>query len=95
MLPLVGSRIALPGSSAPRFSASHTIAAPIRHFTEYAGLRPSIFASTVAFAPFVRRLMPHERRAADGRGVVLEYPTHAITLLAGTDTFAPLSVGGL
>ena len=57
VLPLVASMIALPGLSTPRFSASHTIAAPMRHLTEYAGLRPSIFASTVACAPLVRLLM--------------------------------------
>ena len=34
VLPLVASRIALPGFSSPRFSASHTIDAPIRHLTE-------------------------------------------------------------
>ncbi len=34
VFPLVASRMALPGLSAPRFSASHTIDAPIRHFTE-------------------------------------------------------------
>src|SRR4029453_18429442 len=56
VFPLVGSTIALPGPSSPRFSASHIIAAPRRHFTEYAGLRPSIFASTVAFAPSMTRL---------------------------------------
>jgi hypothetical protein len=39
----------------PCFSAAHTIDAPTRHFTEYAGFRPSIFASTVAFAPSVTR----------------------------------------
>src|SRR5579862_9294425 len=51
VLPLVGSTISLPGPSRPRFSASQISAAPMRHFTEYAGLRPSIFASTVAGAP--------------------------------------------
>ena len=40
----------------PRFSASQTMAAPMRHFTEYAGLRPSILASTRALAPSVTRL---------------------------------------
>ena len=55
VLPLVGSTISLPGPSRPRFSASQIIAAPMRHFTEYAGLRPSILASTVALAPSVTR----------------------------------------
>ena len=34
VLPLVASRIALPGFSSPRFSASQTMDAPIRHLTE-------------------------------------------------------------
>ena len=34
VLPLVGSISALPGFRMPRFSASHTMDAPIRHFTE-------------------------------------------------------------
>ena len=34
VFPLVASRIALPFFRRPRFSASHTIEAPIRHFTE-------------------------------------------------------------
>jgi hypothetical protein len=34
VLPLVGSTNSLPGPSKPRCSASHTIAAPIRHLTE-------------------------------------------------------------
>jgi hypothetical protein len=34
VLPLVGSTISTPGFSTPRFSASHTMAAPMRHFTE-------------------------------------------------------------
>src|SRR5260370_37747818 len=55
VLPLVGLISSLPGFKTPRFSASQIIDAPIRHFTEYAGLRPSIFASTVAGAPFVMR----------------------------------------
>ncbi len=33
------------------------MAAPIRHFTEYAGLRPSIFAKTVPGNPAVIRLI--------------------------------------
>src|SRR5271157_2985348 len=56
VFPLVGSTISMPGLSTPRFSASQIIAAPIRHFTEYAGFLPSILASTVAFAPSVTRL---------------------------------------
>src|ERR1035441_9886051 len=56
VFPLVGSMSALPGFRMPRFSASQTIEAPIRHFTEYAGLRPSILASTVALPPSVTRL---------------------------------------
>src|SRR5271165_7083958 len=55
VFPLVGSTISMPGFNTPRFSASHTIAAPMRHFTEYAGFLPSIFASTVALAPSVTR----------------------------------------
>src|SRR5579863_1058817 len=46
----------MPCFNTPRFSASQIIAAPIRHFTEYAGFLPSIFASTVALAPSVMRL---------------------------------------
>ena len=34
VFPLVGSISSLPAVSTPRFSASQTIAAPIRHFTE-------------------------------------------------------------
>jgi hypothetical protein len=41
--------------STPRFSASQIIAAPMRHLTEYDGLRPSILANTVALAPSVMR----------------------------------------
>ena len=56
VLPLVGSINSLPGPSRPRFSASQIMAAPMRSFTEYAGFRPSILASTVARAPPVTRL---------------------------------------
>src|ERR1035438_5839652 len=56
VFPLVGSMSALPGFRMPRFSASQTMEAPIRHFTEYAGLRPSILARTVALPPSVTRL---------------------------------------
>jgi hypothetical protein len=55
VLPLVGSTISIPGFSTPRFSASQIIAAPMRHFTEYAGFLPSILANTVALAPSVTR----------------------------------------
>ena len=55
VLPLVGSMISFPGLSTPRFSASHTIAAPMRHFTEYDGFRPSTFPSTVPPTPFAIR----------------------------------------
>ena len=55
VFPLVGSISSLPGVRTPRFSASQTIAAPMRHFTEYAGLRPSIFASSVTGSPPVTR----------------------------------------
>src|ERR1035437_9459488 len=48
VFPLVGSTSSLPATRTPRFSASHTIEAPMRHFTEYAGFRPSILAQTVA-----------------------------------------------
>ena len=34
VLPLVGSISSLPGFSMPRFSASQTMDAPMRHFTE-------------------------------------------------------------
>ena len=34
VFPLVASRMALPGFRSPRFSASHTIEAPMRHLTE-------------------------------------------------------------
>ena len=44
MLPLVGSTISMPGLRLPSFSAAHIILAPMRHFTELAGLRDSIFA---------------------------------------------------
>jgi hypothetical protein len=33
-LPLVASTMDMPGFSLPRSSASHTMAAPMRHFTE-------------------------------------------------------------
>ena len=55
MLPLVGSTIVAPGLSNPLFSASQIMAAPIRHLTEYDGLRPSTLASTVAPEPPVIR----------------------------------------
>src|SRR6266446_3976862 len=51
VLPLVGSISSLPGFSTLRFSASQIMDAPMRHFTEYAGLRPSILASSVAGLP--------------------------------------------
>src|ERR1039458_5302328 len=51
VFPLVGSTNSTPGCSNPRCSASQIMDAPIRHFTEYAGLRPSILASTVAPEP--------------------------------------------
>ena len=53
---LVGSTISLPGPRRPWASASFTIEVPMRHLTEKAGLRPSILASTVAWAPSVTRL---------------------------------------
>ena len=34
VFPLVASRMARPGFRSPRFSASHTMDAPIRHLTE-------------------------------------------------------------
>ena len=55
VLPLVGSISSLPGVSTPRFSASQIMDAPMRHFTEYAGLRPSILASMVTGGPPVTR----------------------------------------
>ncbi len=55
VFPLVGSMSSLPGLRIPRFSASHTMEAPMRHFTEYAGLRPSTLARIVAFDPPVTR----------------------------------------
>src|SRR5713101_9648514 len=55
VLPLVGSISSLPGFRIPRRSASQIIDAPMRHFTEYAGLRPSILASIVTGAPPVTR----------------------------------------
>src|SRR6266404_1263087 len=55
VLPLVDSTIALPGPRTPRCSASHSIAAPRRSLTEYAGLRPSIFPRMRAGAPSVTR----------------------------------------
>ena len=56
VLPLVGSISSLPGPSSPSRSAAATMAAPMRHFTEYAGLRPSILASTRATQPSLMRL---------------------------------------
>src|SRR5215470_18918754 len=56
VLPLVGSTSSLPGPSRPRRSASQTMAAPIRHLTEYAGFLPSILARMVAPAPSWIRL---------------------------------------
>ncbi len=38
----------IPSFNTPRFSASAISAAPMRHFTENAGLRLSTFANTVA-----------------------------------------------
>ena len=46
VFPLVGSINSVPGVISPFRSASQIIAEPIRHFTEYEGLRPSILAST-------------------------------------------------
>src|SRR5690349_9693247 len=56
VLPLVGSISSLPGARMPCFSASHTIAAPMRSLTLYAGLRPSILTRTIARPPSVTRL---------------------------------------
>ncbi|MNP41838.1 hypothetical protein D3C76_1355620 [compost metagenome] len=47
VLPEVGSTMVMPGLSLPLLSASQIMFAPIRHLTEYPGLRPSILASTV------------------------------------------------
>jgi hypothetical protein len=47
VLPLVGSTTCIPGLKTPRFSASQIMAAPIRHLTLQAGLRPSTFARIV------------------------------------------------
>ena len=55
VLPLVGSISSLPGFRMPFCSASQIIAAPIRHFTENAGFRPSILANIAACAPSVTR----------------------------------------
>jgi hypothetical protein len=60
VLPLVGSITVtsrLPCFSFPCASAAQIIDAPIRHFTEYEGLRPSIFANTIPGNPAVIRLM--------------------------------------
>src|SRR5512143_2792765 len=48
VLPLVGSTSVAPGLSAPRRSASSTMASAIRSFTLPPGLSDSILASTVA-----------------------------------------------
>src|SRR5689334_12793936 len=55
VLPLVGSISSLPGLRMPRRSASQIMDAPIRHFTENAGLRASILASMVTGAPSITR----------------------------------------
>src|SRR5215471_3464891 len=55
VLPLVGSTSSLPGPRVPRFSASQTMDAPIRHFTLWAGLRPSTLTRMVAFPPSITR----------------------------------------
>src|SRR6202012_4715624 len=55
VFPLVGSISSFPGLRTPRFSASQIIDAPMRHFTEYAGLRPSTLPSIVTGAPSVTR----------------------------------------
>ena len=57
VLPLVASTRDMPGLRVPRSSASHTMAEPIRHLIEYAGLRPSILASSVAPLAASSRLM--------------------------------------
>src|SRR5580658_6415559 len=56
VFPLVGSINSFPGCSMPRFSASQIMEDPIRHFTEYAGLRPSTLPRIVTDAPSVTRL---------------------------------------
>ncbi len=49
MLPDVGSmRTDLPGAIFPCFSSASIIATPMRSFTEWAGLKNSSFAATVA-----------------------------------------------
>ena len=57
VFPLVGSTTWTPGFNFPEASASQIMAAPIRHFTLYAGLRPSILARIVAPSPWVSRLI--------------------------------------
>jgi hypothetical protein len=57
VLPLVASTMDMPGFSVPRSSASHTMADPIRHLTEYAGLRPSILARMIAPLAASKRLI--------------------------------------
>ena len=54
VLPLVGSTMCIPAFSTPRASASAMSAAPIRHFTENAGLRLSTLAKTVAGLCIIR-----------------------------------------
>ena len=56
VLPLVGSTTSVCGLISPFSSASQIMAAPTRHLTEYAGLRPSILARTVALVFPVTRL---------------------------------------
>src|SRR5712691_2134894 len=56
VLPLVGSTIVPPGLSAPRRSASSTMATPMRSLTLPPGLNDSTFAITVAPSGLGRRL---------------------------------------
>src|SRR5437867_572000 len=56
VLPLVGSTIVPPGLSAPRRSASSTMATPMRSLTLPPGLNDSTFAMTVAPSGLGRRL---------------------------------------
>ena len=94
----------------PLLCASSTIAAPMRHFTEYAGFLPSIFASIVAFAPSAIRfsrtigVRPEDVCVArDGNGpatvrVVEDLgATSTVTLhvaAAGTEGFAVRTIVG-
>ena len=71
VLPLVASRMVISFLMRPRFSASSSMATPMRSFTLLIGLKDSSLAATVAPAPRVMRFEPDQRGIADRGGDIV------------------------